>query len=200
MCCCCVAGLLPPHPLMQPRRLTTGDLGNTTNAWGSAATEAAAGMLPRRATLMSAGGGVAVPGLQSADSSELTGRNDWGLGTQPNSPGSMSSTVGGWNSRPTTGAAVSRIGTAAGVERGLSPTVQQQPGGSPMHLPRIRTPDSASRDAQRGNSSGGSGPAAQGNMQGLGSAASSRQQGIRKGVSLARVAFLEPDGMPRDKS
>jgi hypothetical protein len=183
---------------MQPRRLTTGDLGNTTNAWGSAATEAAAGMLPRRTTLLSAGGGVAVPGLLSADSSELTGRSDpWGLGTQPNSPGSMSSTLA-WNSRPTTGAAVSRIGTAAGVERGLSPNVQQQSGA--MHLPRIRTPDSASRDAQRGSSSGGNGPAAQGNMQGLGSAASSRQQGIRKGVSLARVAFLEPDGMPRDKS
>lgn len=188
---------------MQPRRLTTGDLGNTTNAWGSAATEAAAGMLPRRPNLLSAGAG-SVPGLLVADSPELTGR-DWGLCTQPNSPGSMSSTLGGWNSRPTTGVGVSRIGTAAGgaAERGLSPSVQQQPGSgsSPMHLPRIRTPDSASRDAQRSSSGGGGGGLPpQGSVQAPSSAASGRQPGIRKGVSMARVAFLEPDGLPRDKS
>lgn len=35
------AGLLPAHPLMEPRRLTDGALSNTSNAWGSAAAEAA---------------------------------------------------------------------------------------------------------------------------------------------------------------
>ncbi|WIA29156.1 hypothetical protein OEZ86_011667 [Tetradesmus obliquus] len=101
------AGLLPPNPLMEPRRLTDGSLANTNNAWGQAALELAssssgAGQARAGSKLGMADG--AAP--DRADSS----RSDWYL------PSSMSgvSSAGGWLSRPATGAAAaaSRVGTA----------------------------------------------------------------------------------------
>jgi hypothetical protein len=82
------AGLLPLHPLLQPRRLATGDLANTTNAWGSAATEAAS----------TSGGGGRLQLQHATVEASDSGRSDWGW---------LSS------SRPTT-AANSRLGTAPG--------------------------------------------------------------------------------------
>lgn len=203
-----LSGLLPPHPLLQPRRLTTGDLGNTTNAWGSAASEAsslslggggAAGcvgggassagggsgvLLGRRPTALlasSLSGGQWLPG-EGLSAAEAAGSGGFHTQQQqyysaPDSPGAFSTASGGgdWLSRPTTGAAgstTSRIGTA--VASAAAP-------GSPVMLPRLRTPDSAvAKDTQRSGALSGGG--------------SNSQQGpIRKGVSMARVvAFKEP--------
>lgn len=210
---------------MHPRRLTTGDLGNTTNAWGSAASEAAAGMLSRRSVALSAGAvppvpGVTVPGLLVSEGSDVA-RSDWGY-SQSNSPMSFSP-VNGWPSRPTTGAGTtSRIGTAAGItgsDRGFSAQLgAQQPGmvagaasGSGLSLPRIRTPDNGSLDAGRSSSGHGArspgmlspAQAAAGALPGSSVAlnpAVKRTPSIKKGISMARVAFREPDGLPRDNS
>jgi hypothetical protein len=221
------AGLLPPHPLMHPRRLTTGDLGNTTNAWGSAPSEATPGALYRRSAALSAGAvppipGATEPGLLACEGSDAE-RSDWGY-TQSNSPTSFSP-VNGWPSRPTTGAGTtSRIGTAAvstGSDRGFSAQsgsgAVQQPGmgwsaapGSGVSLPRIRTPDNAGLDAGRSNSGHGArspgvpspGQAAAGALLPGSAALTSavkRTPSIKKAISMARVAFREPDGLPRDK-
>lgn len=175
------AGLLPPHPLMQPRRLTTGDLANTMNAWGSAASEAAAGVLSRRSVALSAGAvppvpAAAVPGLLVSESSDA-GRSDWGYSQASGSP----TAAGGWPSRPTTAAApTSRIGTAAA-------------------LPRLKTPDSGGLDAQYssstiGSSSGNSARSSPGAL--LPSLGGGKAQSIRKGLGVSRVAFR--DELPRD--
>lgn len=178
------AGLLPPHPLMQPRRLTTGDLGNTTNAWGSAVSEAAAGVLSRRSVALSAGAvppvpAAAVPGLLVSESSDA-GRSDWGC-FQASASGSPTA-AGGWPSRPTTAASpTSRIGTAAA-------------------LPRLKTPDSGALDAHRSSSTIGSSSVSGAHSPAgalLPSLAGGKQaQSIRKGLSVSRVAFR--DDLPRD--
>lgn len=175
------AGLLPPHPLMQPRRLTAGDLGNTTNAWGSAASEAEAGVLSRRSVALSAGAvplvpAAAVPGLLVSESSGA-GRSDWGYSQASGSP----TAAGGWPSRPTTAAVpTSKIGTAAA-------------------LPRLKTPDSGGLDAQRssstiGSSSGFGARSPAGALRP--SLGGGKAPSIRKGLSVSRVAFR--DELPRD--
>jgi hypothetical protein len=177
---------------MQPRRLTTGDLGNTTNAWGSAATQAAAGMMARRSTLLSPAAGV-TPLALASEGSEAA-RSELGY-TQSNSPSGLS-TASGWISRPSTGAAASRIGTAAdrrGGEQAGSPGTGAA--GSGLTLPRIKTPDTAPKEGRLGSSSGG-GPGA---LAGSGSSMSGSKSALhlKKGTSFAHVAFKE--GLARDK-
>ncbi|WIA09082.1 hypothetical protein OEZ85_008495 [Tetradesmus obliquus] len=142
------AGLLPPNPLMEPRRLTDGSLANKNNAWGQAALELAssssgAGQARAGSKLGMADG--AAP--DRADSS----RSDWYL------PSSMSgvSSAGGWLSRPATGAAAaaSRVGTAAAGSP--LPGELSSPAAASGLLPRIRTPDSAAPGGGRPSSSGG---------------------------------------------
>lgn len=228
MCVLCAAlppngppGLLPPHPLLQPRRLTTGDLANTTNAWGSAATEAAAtGGPPRRLTLQSPGLMTSAGGL-GPEASE-TGRTEGAFSL--NSPSGFS-TLGGWTSRPSTATTTaSRVGTAATERAGTAHTASAlQAGavgfaavgsaGGGLTLPRIRTPDGAARDAKRSSGSisgqqsaaGLAGAAASSSAGAIASSvtfasasASSQRPSIKKGISMARVAFKDPS-LPRDK-
>lgn len=114
-----MTGLLPGHPLMEPRRLTDGALSNTSNAWGSAAAEAAGvpagtgrGRLGSTACwLESRGGG------SSVGASPSPFEADWNL---PSCTSGVSS-AGGWLSRPATGAVYSRAAS------GMSAAMVQPP-------------------------------------------------------------------------
>jgi hypothetical protein len=133
------AGLLPLHPLLQPRRLTTGDLANTSNAWGSAAADAHAGLRP------------AHPAPLNMELLDGARRAEWaGLP----SPSGFSSVGGGWISRPTTASPTPTASAGGGARLG---TPGSQVGGAPAShagaaptlLPRIRTPDSPAGSAGR---------------------------------------------------
>lgn len=172
------AGLLPLHPLLQPRRLTTGDLGNTTNAWGSAASEAAAAagggaLLPARCRSNNLLSPVATAQGSLMSESSDAGRSDWSLVGSPTGGGG-----GGVASRPTTGA--SRMAA----------------GSSTLTLPRIRTPEEAGgkqSSARSGTSSAVVTSSQAGLLSPAGGGASVSKQSprIKKGISMSRVAFKD---------
>lgn len=116
---CTHPGLLPIHPLMEPRRLTDGALSNTSNAWGSAAVEAAGSVSGLRARLGSPsqllGDMGTSPGAGTV-SGALEG-GDWNLLSSVSGVNSSA----GWNALGADSAATmsSRAGmTSAGAGRG----------------------------------------------------------------------------------
>eukprot|EP00775_Hariotina_reticulata_P013679 gene13679-13801_t len=128
-------GLLPVHPLMEPRRLTDGSLANASNAWGTAAVEATGG------SLSSSGGttGAAVAGAAAAGRLRLNSPNAINAGTGsgsgislssaegPEWPGVLVSASSGPSSRPTTGT-TGRGALLAGVDSVVSSPSGNAPG------------------------------------------------------------------------